>query len=187
MIVEQKTWKDFGLNFYGKISIRCTDPTRSNSGNMFAGLVANTLNNGDVVDESSVEAILPQTKQLFARLGMMERSSGDIFRKFITTGTNNSMVVGYESQIVEFIVANPDKRKLIQEPGLRSVSRADGLEFAPDRQPQRPGDRLIEAMHGRGDSATGLERARFPLRPGGDPTPTRRPCNSIASPRRSRS
>ena len=27
---------------------------------MFAGLVANTFNNGEVVDESSVESILPQ-------------------------------------------------------------------------------------------------------------------------------
>jgi hypothetical protein len=115
MVTDQTTWKDIGLNFYGKVSVRCTDPTRSNSGNMFAGLVANMLNDGEVVDEQSIEEVLPQLKQFFARLGMMEHSSGDIFRKFIATGINNSMVVGYENQAVEFILANPQSRTLIQD------------------------------------------------------------------------
>jgi hypothetical protein len=115
LILEQKTWKDLGLNFYGKVSVRCTDPTRSNSGNMFSGLVANMLNDGEVVNEQSVEPILPDLQQFFARLGMMDHSSGDIFRKFIATGINNSMVVGYENQVVEFILANPNSRKLIED------------------------------------------------------------------------
>jgi hypothetical protein len=115
VIIEQTTWKDLGLNFYGKASVRCTDPTRSNSGNMFAGLVANMLNDGEVVDEQSIENVLPQLRAFFARLGMMEHSSGDIFRKFISTGINNSMVVGYENQVVEFILANPQSRTLIQD------------------------------------------------------------------------
>lgn len=146
MIVDQKSWKDLGLGFYGKVSIRCTDPTRSNSGNMFAGLVANTLNNGDVVDESSVETVLPQIKRLFARLGMMERSSGDIFRKFIATGTNNSMIVGYENQIVEFIVANPDKRELIQNQVCVLYPEPTVWSSHPVISLNDNGDRLIEAM-----------------------------------------
>jgi hypothetical protein len=146
MIAGQKTWKDLGLNFYGKISVRCTDPTRSNSGNMFAGLVANTFNNGDVVDESSVEKILPQTTKVFARLGMMERSSDDIFRKFIATGTNNSMVVGYENQIVEFIVANPDKRDLIQNQVCVLYPEPTVWSSHPVISLDDKGDRVIEAM-----------------------------------------
>ncbi|MGO9113157.1 MAG: hypothetical protein ACLP9L_28315, partial [Thermoguttaceae bacterium] len=146
MIAEQKTWKDLGLNFYGKISVRCTDPTRSNSGNMFAGLVSNTFNNGDVVDESSVENILPQTRKVFARLGMMERSSDDIFRKFIATGTNNSMVVGYENQIVEFIVANPDKRDLIQNQVCVLYPEPTAWSSHPVISLNDRGDRVIEAM-----------------------------------------
>ncbi len=114
MIDQQKTWKDLGLDFFGKISIRCTDPTESNSGNMFAGLVANTFA-GDVVDEQSLDSVLPKVQHLFRRLGMMERSSADIFRNFLATGTRNSMVVGYENQIIEFIVASPDRREMIQD------------------------------------------------------------------------
>ena len=43
---------------YGKIAITSTDPNKSNSGMMFAGLMANVLN-GDVVDESTVVPLLP--------------------------------------------------------------------------------------------------------------------------------
>jgi len=146
MIVERKTWRDIGQDFDGKIMIRCTDPTKSNSGNMFAGLVANTLNNGEVVDETSVESVLPKTKQLFARLGMMETSSGDIFRNFLTTGTRNSMVIGYESQIVEFIVANPKSRKLIQDTVCVLYPEPTVWSSHPIVSLNDRGDRLIEAM-----------------------------------------
>jgi len=146
MIVERKTWRDIGQDFDGKIMIRCTDPTKSNSGNMFAGLVVNTLNNGEVVDETSVESVLPKTKQLFARLGMMETSSGDIFRNFLTTGTRNSMVIGYESQIVEFIVANPKSRKLIQDTVCVLYPEPTVWSSHPIVSLNDRGDRLIEAM-----------------------------------------
>jgi hypothetical protein len=117
LIAQRRAWKDLGLPFFGAVTIRCTDPTRSNSGNMFAGLVANLFNDSEVVDEQHVDAILPKLQAFFARLGMMERSSEDIFRKFIATGVNNSMVVGYENQLVEFLLANPNERETI----LRSV------------------------------------------------------------------
>ena len=97
---------------------------------------------------------------------MMERSSGDIFRNFIATGTNNSMVVGYESQIVEFIVANPDSRELIQDTSLRPLSRADRLELAPGDQPERQGRPADRGHAWMKSSEAGLERTRFPLRPG---------------------
>lgn len=113
LILDEKTWQDIGLPFYGSVSVRCTDPVRSNSGNMFAGLVVNMLNDGKVVDEHSAAVLLPQLKHFFQRLGMMEHSSGDIFRKFIATGIHNSMVVGYENQLAEFILANPRNRGAI--------------------------------------------------------------------------
>ena len=146
MVVERKAWRDIGQDFDGKILIRCTDPTKSNSGNMFAGLVANTLNNGEVVDETTVEAVLPKTKQLFARLGMMETSSGDIFRNFLTTGTRNSMVIGYESQIIEFIVANPNSRKLIQDTVCVLYPEPTVWSSHPIVSLNDRGDRLIDAL-----------------------------------------
>ena len=145
MIVEKKKWKDIGLDFFGPICIRCTDPTKSNSGNMFAGLVANTLA-GDVVSESTVGDVLPKTKELFERLGYMEGSSGDIFAKFIATGTRNSMVVGYENQIIEFIVASPDKRELIQNQVCVLYPEPTVWSSHPIISLTDKGDRLIEAM-----------------------------------------
>jgi hypothetical protein len=80
---------------------------------MFAGMVANMLNQGEVVDEARLEALMPEIRSFFARLGLMEHSSGDIFQKFIATGINNSMVVGYENQLVEYLLAHPSNREAI--------------------------------------------------------------------------
>jgi hypothetical protein len=146
VIQEQKAWKDIGLNFYGKVSIRCTDPTRSNSGNMFAGLVANMLNNGEVVTEEGVEKVVPELKTFFGRLGMMEHSSDDVFRKFIATGINNSMVVGYENQAVEFVLANPQSRDLIQNSVCVLYPVPTVWSSHPIISLNERGDRLIEAM-----------------------------------------
>lgn len=145
-IVEQKTWKDIGLPFHGKIAVRCTDPTRSNSGSMFAGLVSYSLNKEDVVDEDSVERVLPEMKKFFSRLGLMEHSSGDIFRKFIATGTTNSMIVGYENQIIEFIIANDKSRDLIENSVCVLYPEPTIWSSHPVVTLTENGDRLIAAF-----------------------------------------
>jgi len=113
MIVAKTSWKDLGLQFFGNVTIRCTDPTKSNSGNMFSGLVATMFNDAQVVTDDTVKDVLPQLDAFFQSLGMMEHSSGDIFKKFIATGINNSMVVGYENQIVEFIIEHDQHKQAI--------------------------------------------------------------------------
>lgn len=102
------TWKDVGLpQLYGKIAIHTTDPTRSNSGNMFAGLMANMFNNGTVVTGDSADGAIAPLVEYFNLRGHMEYSSGDIFKNFITTGVGaKPMIVGYENQLVEFILEN---------------------------------------------------------------------------------
>ena len=48
-------WADLGLpELYGTVAVNTTDPVRSNSGNMFAGLLANVLCGG-VADADSVD------------------------------------------------------------------------------------------------------------------------------------
>lgn len=85
-----------------------TDPTKSNSGNMFAGLLANTLCGG-VADESNLSEILPRLETIFQRLGYMESSSSDLFEQFLKTGMGaKPIIAGYENQLLEFAVANPD-------------------------------------------------------------------------------
>lgn len=103
-----KSWKDIGLpQLYGKIAIHSTDPTRSNSGNMFAGLLANVINGGTVVTEQTLDDVLPKVVEYFQLRGYMEYSSGDIFKNFITMGVGaKPIIIGYENQLVEFILEN---------------------------------------------------------------------------------
>lgn len=108
---EDKTWADIGLpNLYGEISIHTTDPGKSNSGNMFSGLVANMLNGNRVVTPATVDAILPDLEKIFAKIGYMETSSSDLFSLFLTTGMGNKPIVaGYENQLLEFSALHPEE------------------------------------------------------------------------------
>ncbi len=109
MILEDKKWSDIGLNqLFGKIMITSTDPTRSNSGNMYVGLIANILQN-DVVNQTTVEQQLPKLKQLFAIQGTMSHSSSDLFEQYLRMGVGSKpIIVGYENQIIEFSQEYPD-------------------------------------------------------------------------------
>lgn len=102
-------WKEIGLDqLYGSIAVGTTDPTKSNSGNMFAGLLANTLCGG-VADESNLYEILPRLQNIFQRLGYMESSSADLFDQFLKTGMGaKPLIAGYENQLLEFAVENPE-------------------------------------------------------------------------------
>ena len=83
-------------------------PDQSNSGNMFAGLLANTLCGG-VADESNLAEILPRLQNIFQKLGYMESSSSDLFDQFLKTGMGaKPLIAGYENQLLEFAVENPD-------------------------------------------------------------------------------
>lgn len=102
-------WAGLGLpELYGTVAVNTTDPVRSNSGNMFAGLLANVLCGG-VADEDSVEAVLPRLQAIFEKLGYMEASSSDLFDQFLKTGMGaKPMIAGYENQLLEFAVENPE-------------------------------------------------------------------------------
>ncbi|MDR0585904.1 MAG: hypothetical protein LBG26_01560 [Treponema sp.] len=102
-------WSDVGLDeLYGTIFVISTDPLKSNSGNMFAGLVANMLNGGDVATEESLKTTGGELKRFFSKLGYLESSSADLFNSFLKTGIGaKPVIVGYESQILEFSVEHP--------------------------------------------------------------------------------
>ncbi len=109
-VKEGKTWADIGLpQLYGSISVKTTDPTKSNSGNMFAGLIANAMNGGRVVDSTSVYKVLPDLKEFFKRMGYMDTSSADLFDQFLKMGVGAyPMIAAYENQILEFAVTHPE-------------------------------------------------------------------------------
>lgn len=106
-IEQGKTWADVGMpQLYGSVTVGTTDPTKSNSGNMFAGLLANTLCKG-VADKSNIDEILPRLQSIFKKLGYMESSSSDLFNQFLKTGMGaKPLIAGYESQLLEFAVEN---------------------------------------------------------------------------------
>lgn len=111
------TWADIGLpQLHGRIIVHTTDPTRSNSGLLFAGMLANTLNGGDVVNTTTVMPLLPDIQAYFQRLGLMQPTSGDLFQQFLITGMGAKPIVAlYESQIQEFVVNNPSYSEQIEQ------------------------------------------------------------------------
>lgn len=117
LILVDTQWSDIGLpELYGKVSVDTTDPEKSNSGNMFAALLANVINNGETADESTVDAVLPQLKEIFARLGYMETSSSDLFSQFLKMGVGaKPMIAGYESQLLEFSAEHPEDYKKLKD------------------------------------------------------------------------
>ena len=117
LITNDTAWADIGLpELYGNVSIDTTDPAKSNSGNMFAGLLANTLNGGQTVDEASLPQILPQLQEVFSRLGYMETSSADLFSQFLKMGVGaKPIIAGYESQLLEFSAEQPEDYEQVKD------------------------------------------------------------------------
>lgn len=101
-------WSDLGLDLYGTVVVFTTDPTKSNSGNMFAGRLANMINGGNVVTQQTVDAVLPKLTVIYRCLGYAESSRADLFSQFLKTGVGaKPLAAGYESQLIEFSNTNP--------------------------------------------------------------------------------
>lgn len=115
-VMAKKQWKEIGLTqLYGSMIIRTTDPARSNSGSMFAALIASTLNGGEVVTAEGADTVIPQVKDFYARLGHMEDSSAVLFEKFLQQGVGAyPMIVGYENQLVEYSLQHKEHLPLLK-------------------------------------------------------------------------
>ncbi|PWG59661.1 hypothetical protein DF200_06375 [Bifidobacterium catulorum] len=82
---------------------------KSNSGNEYAALLANTMNGGQPATRATVKRDAPVIRGIFEKSGWMETSSEDSFNQFLTLGVGSKpMMVGYESQILDLAVNNPD-------------------------------------------------------------------------------
>ncbi len=108
-VINGKKWSEIGVpDLYGKVTIISTDPNKSNSGMMFSGLLS-TILNGDVVTLETLHTITPSMKKFFSSLGYMEHSSSDLFDQYLRTGVGaKPIIVGYESQIIEFAYEHKD-------------------------------------------------------------------------------
>lgn len=116
LITDGKRWKeDLGLNIYGPFRVISTHPAKSNSGNIWSGLLATTLNGGRTPTPADMDALLPRIDAYFEAMGHMEASSGDLFENFLKQGMGaRPLIVGYENQLVEFLQANASYADLIR-------------------------------------------------------------------------
>ncbi|HEY9592829.1 MAG TPA: hypothetical protein VHE79_00030 [Spirochaetia bacterium] len=116
LCVDGRKWSEIGVGeLYGKVAIISTDPNKSNSGMMFAGLAGDVLR-GDVLDEAGLDAVMPRLKTLFARLGYMENSTGTLFEQYLRTGVGSCpLIAGYENQIVEFSLQQPQQWERVKD------------------------------------------------------------------------
>lgn len=148
LVTDKKKWSDIGVNdLYGYVTIQSTDPNKSNSGNMFAGLVANIMNNEIVVDSSTVDTILPNLKDFFGKIGYMEHSSGDLFEQYLKTGMGaKPMIAGYENQMIEFAIENPNDWNMVKEQVAVLYPEPTVWSSHPLIALNEKGAKLIEAM-----------------------------------------
>lgn len=146
-------WSEVGLSqLYGRMKILSTDPRRSNSGNMFAGLLANMRAHrqglGEVITEETLPQVLPELVSYFERMGYMEHSSGDIFENFLKTGVGaKPIIVGYENQLIEYAIEHEEHRELLSK-RIRTLYPVPTVWSShPVLALDSAGKRLTEALH----------------------------------------
>ncbi|MFA6558727.1 MAG: hypothetical protein WCT03_20060, partial [Candidatus Obscuribacterales bacterium] len=123
------------------------DPRFSNSGFIFAGLLASTLNGGDIPDDTTIDTVMPKLSSVFTRLGFMEQSSKDLFQGYLTRGMGAyPMIAGYESQLVEYILQNPASKDEILRTRRVLYSEPTVWSNHPFIARTANGKRLLEAM-----------------------------------------
>lgn len=106
-ILSGADWSKLGVNMlYGRARIVSTDPNRSNSGFMFAGLVLSLLS-GNLATADALAEFGPKTQTIFRNMGFKSPSSGKLFEQYLAGGIGGEpMIVGYENQLVEWILAD---------------------------------------------------------------------------------
>jgi hypothetical protein len=147
-VLADTKWSGIGLDeLYGNIYVISTDPLKSNSGNMFAGLVANMLNQGEVATGESLAINGPELKRFFSKLGYLESSSADLFSSFLKTGIGaKPVIVGYENQILEFSVEHSAEWKYVKDDIVVLYPEPTVWSAHPFIALTDHGDRVINAL-----------------------------------------
>lgn len=121
-IVKRLSWRDLGVaDLYGRVIVTTTDPVKSNSGFSFAALLAN-LFSGDVANPETVARDRDKIATVFERMGYKEASSGTYWNSYLTEGMGGKpLIAAYESQLVEFILSNPERWNTLKNAKIRPV------------------------------------------------------------------
>lgn len=107
-ILEGKKWTEIGLNQYGSINIKSTDPVTSSPGATYYGLLLSIMSGGNVT-ENNIQENLPKLKEFYEKSGYMNNTPADLFESYLKMGVGAyPMIVDYEKSIVEFATSNPN-------------------------------------------------------------------------------
>lgn len=117
LMLARRDWRSLGLaRQNGLVTAHSTDPTKSNSGFLVAGLLSALLAGPDLGDAQAVDQALRQVAELYGRLGYLENSTGILFDKYIKQGQGAfPLIAAYESLVIEFHHAHPEFRDQIRE------------------------------------------------------------------------
>jgi hypothetical protein len=112
-VLDGRDWASLGVaGQFGRARILATDPTRSNSGFMFAGLAAGVLAGGEAPSDRHAAEVL----RLFAGMGFKPPSSARLFEDYLAGGPGvQPVVVGYENQLVEWVLADPARWARVEQ------------------------------------------------------------------------
>jgi hypothetical protein len=144
------SWRDVGVReLFGRVIVTSTDPTRSNSGFSFAALIAN-LFAGDVATPDTLRRDMPKILSVFERMGYKEPSSGTHWNGYLNEGMGGKpLIVAYENQLIEFILANPERWAALQAGRIRPVMLypvPTVTSSHPIVSLAEPADRLVAAL-----------------------------------------
>jgi len=150
-IIAGETWEAMGVSgLFGRARIVSTDPNKSNSGFMFAGLVASLLS-GDVVALDSLGRIDGDVATVFRRMGYKPPSSGKLFDDYIAGGAGaQPLIVGYENQLIEWVLQDGERWKRVEASAPSKpvilYPRPTAFSAHPLISVDRAADELIEAL-----------------------------------------
>jgi hypothetical protein len=115
--LEGHDWDQVGLpQLYGRFVIIPTDPTKSESGLLFAAYTAGMVLDGWVPDDASIGMALPTVHKYFDSLGYLEQSTGNLFTRFLQAGKGDKpLIVAYESQGLELIQQVPQREEVLKK------------------------------------------------------------------------
>jgi hypothetical protein len=150
-IIAGESWASLGVSdLFGRARIVSTDPNRSNSGFMFAGLAASLLS-GDVIALDTLPRIDGDVATVFKRMGFKPPSSGKLFDDYIAGGAGaQPLIVGYENQLVEWVLQDPERWKRVEAnaPAKPVIiyPRPTAFSAHPLISIERAADELIDAL-----------------------------------------
>ena len=115
MILTGKTWKDIGVDLYGSINVKSTDPVTSSPGATYYGLLLSIMCEGNISEEN-VNNNLPKLKEFYEKAGYMNNTPADLFESYLKMGAGAyPMIVDYEKSLIDFANSNPNGFKQVKD------------------------------------------------------------------------